>query len=205
MKYFFILFTISALFLSWYKGRPMADRFLASNDTVLTAGDNLTYGFGAPAQQSYPDRLTILTGLNVINAGLNGETSSEGLVRLPSLLKAHHPRLTILCYGGNDILRKRSMAELKENLRRMIKITRSSGSNVLLVSVPNMTLFGLDPLDLYEEVADETNTPLLSGILSKILSDPSLKSDQIHPNAEGYQKIAEAVYAAIKDHGWLKN
>jgi len=181
----------------------MPDRFLTPDNTILTAGDSLTYGFGAPAKRSYPDYLKVLTGVNVVNVGLNGETSSEGLTRLPILLKTYHPRLTILCYGGNDVLQKRSMKELKENLRKMIQIIKNSGSDVLLIAVPNITLFGLDPLDLYEEVADETNTPFLSGVLSEILSDPSLKSDQIHPNADGYQKMAKAVYDALKKYGWI--
>jgi acyl-CoA hydrolase len=86
----------------------------------------------------------------------------------------------------------------------MIEMTKASGSDILLIAVPNMTLFGLDPLDLYEEVAQETNTPLLSGIFSKILSQPSLKNDQVHPNAAGYQKLAAALYKKMKEKGWIK-
>jgi len=61
-----------------------------------------------------------------------------------------------------------------------------------------MTLFGLEPLALYEEVSEETNTPLLSGVLSEILEEPSMKSDQVHPNAKGYRKLGDAIYEKLK-------
>ena len=203
MKYLIIALGILTLFLSMRSHIPNTQP-LAKDAAILAIGDSLTYGFGASTEQSYPSQLAQLTGHRIINAGINGETSQEGLQRLPSLLSQYHPRLTILCLGGNDILQKRSMETLKENLRKMIEMTKASGSDVLLIAVPNMTLFGLDPLDLYEEVAEETDTPLLSGILSEILSDPSLKSDQIHPNARGYRKMAEAVYGRLKENGWVQ-
>ena len=171
---------------------------LSSTHTILAAGDSLTYGFGAPSEASYPARLRQKISLKVINAGENGETSSEGLQRLPSLLDTYHPKLTILCYGGNDILQKRSMQQLKKNLKKMITLCKEAGSEVLLIAVPNMTLFGLEPLALYEEVSEETNTPLLSGVLSEILEEPSMKSDQVHPNAKGYRKLGDAVYEKLK-------
>jgi len=96
------------------------------------------------------------------------------------------------------------METLRQNLKRMIAQCRASGSKVLLVSVPNFTLFGLEPLPLYEEVAKETDTPLIEGVLATILNDPALKSDQVHPNAKGYEKLAEAIYGKLKEEGWIK-
>ena len=145
----------------------------------------LTYGFGANPNESYPTLLSQYTGLKVINAGINGDTSEEGLRRLPPLLNDPSIKIMILFFGGNDILQKKPMSVLKNNLKTMIQMAKEKKIEVLLVSVPNITLFGLSTLDLYEEVAEEENVPLLSGMLADILSDPSLKSDQIHPNANG--------------------
>ena len=205
MKYFIPLAVIAILLLSFLKDDTVTQRRLLNSDTILSAGDSLTNGHGAPKGESYPDHLRRLTGLHIVKSGINGETSSEGLQRLPRLLEEHHPKLTILCYGGNDILRKQSLSQLKENLIKMISLCKASGSDVLLISVPNFTLFGLEPLPLYEEVSKETQTPLLRGTLSKILEEPSLKSDQIHPNAKGYRQLAEAVYLALQKYGWLRN
>jgi len=84
----------------------------------------------------------------------------------------------------------------------MIQLAKAKGIDVLLISVPNLTLFGLSPLALYDELANEENVPLISGLLSNILSDPSLKSDQIHPNASGYREMAEKIVENLKKHGW---
>jgi lysophospholipase L1-like esterase len=190
---------VTVLLLSFTKQDTMnTQRSLSSYDTILCVGDSLTNGYGVPEGESYPDHLKRLTGMHIIKSGINGETSSEGLQRLPNLLQKYRPKLTILCYGGNDILQKHSISQLKQNLKKMISLCRAEGSDVLLISVPDITLFGLEPLSLYEELSEETGTPLLSGTLSAILEDPTLKSDQIHPNAEGYRKIAEDLYEKIK-------
>ena len=178
---------------------------LTKNDTILALGDSLTYGLGANPSESYPALLSQMTGLRVINAGINGETSKEGLERLPKLLEDPSVKLMILFFGGNDIMQRRSMEELKQNLKTMIQMAKQKQIDVLLVSVPNISLFGLSPLPLYEEVAEEENIPLLSGMLADILSQPSLKTDHIHPNASGYEKMAERIYETLKEHGWLSH
>jgi lysophospholipase L1-like esterase len=176
----------------------------SKNDTILAFGDSLTYGFGANPGESYPDRLAILSGHKIINAGVNGDTSSEGLQRLPYLLEDENIKLMILCFGGNDIIQKHSMSRLKQNLKTMIRMAKNKNIDVLLLSVPNLSLFGLSPLELYEEVAEEEKIPLLSGVLADILSQPSLKNDQIHPNALGYKKMAELIYESLKENGWAQ-
>jgi len=97
------------------------------------------------------------------------------------------------------------MQQLKNNLKSMIILAKKKGSDVLLISIPTITLFGLDHPDLYEEVAEETGTSLLSGVLSEILEDPSLKSDYIHPNASGYKKMATKAYEHLVTEGWIGN
>ena len=176
---------------------------LTSNDTILAFGDSLTYGFGARSEESYPTRLSVLSGYKVINAGVNAETSDEGLKRLPPLLEDGSIKLMILCFGGNDIMQRKSMSSLEQNLKTMIQMAKVKNINVLLISVPNIGLFGLSPLGLYAEVAEEENIALLSGILTNILSQPSLKNDQIHPNALGYKQMAEKIYESLKENGWV--
>ena len=177
---------------------------LSSNNTILALGDSLTYGHGASNNGSYPARLSDLTGYRVINAGMNAETSDEGLKRLPALLEDKSIKLMILCFGGNDIMQKRSMSSLKQNLKKMIQMAKAKNIDVLLISVPNINLFGLSPLGLYEEVAEEENVPLLSGVLANILSQPSLKSDQVHPNALGYKEMADKIYESLVENAWVK-
>ncbi len=202
MKYVIVAIVVFILFTLFSNREPHMQK-LSSNDTILSFGDSLTYGFGASAQESYPARLQRLSGIRVINAGINGETSAEGLKRLPSLLDGPSIKLMILCFGGNDILQKKPMSQLKENLRSMIRMAKDKQIDVLLISVPDFSLFGLSDLNLYKEVAKEENVPLVRGLLREILSDPKLKSDQIHPNAKGYEQMARKIFKALKQFGWV--
>ena len=204
MKYIIMVILVVLALLTLTK-KETNNVKLIKNDTILALGDSLTYGFGASPSESYPTLLSEMTGLRVINAGINGETSKEGLKRLPKLLEDPSIKLMILFFGGNDIMQRRSMEDLKQNLKTMIQMAKQKHINVLLISVPNIGLFGLSPLSLYEEVAEEENIPLLSGMLTDILSQPSLKTDQIHPNASGYKKMAERIYEKIKEHDWLSH
>lgn len=170
---------------------------LKENSVMLAFGDSLTYGFGVDTESSYPNQIQKKTGLKVINAGVNGELSSEGLLRLPRLLK-HEPDLVILCHGGNDILKKLQSRELKRNLLAMIVLIRQSGAKVLLVGVPNFGLFGFNTHDVYEEVADETGVLYENDILTDIQKNNTLKSDYVHPNKKGYEMMADTFIEVLK-------
>jgi len=173
---------------------------LAATAVVLAFGDSLTYGYGAEGQ-AYPKQLQALIGRSVINAGVPGELSANGLRRLPQLLEMHRPALVILCHGGNDILRRSSQETLRSNLVAMIKLARGSGAQVLLVGIPGFGLLGASTLPLYEEVATEQGVLYEGSVLEKIENDASLKSDQIHPNAVGYGLMAEAFEKVLKANG----
>lgn len=165
--------------------------------TILAYGDSLTYGSGATRGESYPAILQGLLKRSVVNAGNPGETSERGLKRLPYLLKQQQPDLLILCHGGNDFLQRRNQEQLAENLRQMVKIAKEAGSDVILVGVPNLSMVAAPP-SFYEKVAEEFNIPYEGDILRRLLTDKNLKSDAIHPNAEGYRQMAEALHALIE-------
>ncbi len=203
MKYILIAVVVLLALLNLNR-KETRDVTLTPQDSILAFGDSLTYGFGANPGESYPSLLSEMSGLKVINAGVNGDTSEEGLRRLAPFLQEPTVKLMILFFGGNDIMQRQAMSQLKANLKTMITMAKSKEIDVLLVAVPNIGIFGLSPLDLYEEVAEEENIPLLSGLLSDILSNPALKSDQIHPNRQGYRVMAEKIFESLKTHGWIK-
>ena len=175
---------------------------IGQDAVVLAFGDSLTYGNGAVAQ-AYPVQLQTLIGRKVINAGVSGEVSAQGLRRLPKLLEMYEPSLVILCHGGNDILRRSSKEKLKANLIAMIELSRKSGAQVLLVGVPGFGLLGLSTVPLYEEVAEEQNVLYEGAVLEKIENETSLKSDRIHPNSLGYGLMAEAFAEVLRTYGVL--
>ena len=169
------------------------------NRVILAFGDSLTYGYGASMEESYPKRLQHLLGREVINAGVPGEISAEGVKRLPKLLEQYNPSLLILCHGGNDILQKKEGEELRSNLEKMILLAQVNHINVLLIAVPEFGLIRLSPPSLYGELAEKYTLPIEESILSEILHDNRYKHDLVHPNAAGYEKMAKAVEKAIRE------
>lgn len=170
---------------------------LKRDATILAFGDSITYGYGVMQKDSYPAQLQKKTGLRVINAGISGEESSEGLSRLSALL-VNKPDLVILCHGGNDILRKRSDEKLKTNLIEMINLIKESGAKVLLVGVPNFGMLGVKIHPLYSEVANETEVFFEEDVLSLVEADNRLKIDTIHPNRQGYEIMTDAFIKHLK-------
>ena len=172
-------------------------RALAPEAVILAFGDSLTHGTGAPVGQSYPDVLASLLGRKVINAGVPGEISADGRERLPATLESYQPDLLILCHGGNDFLRRLDRDITTGNLQAMIEQAKARGVDVVLIGVPQFG-FVLDPPKFYAELAEQHHTPYEGEILADLLSDRSLKSDTIHPNADGDRLLAEAVCELIE-------
>lgn len=176
---------------------------LTPDSLILAFGDSLTRGTGTSIDSSYPVVLQSLTGVRVINAGVPGELSVQGLARLPELLEEYSPQLVILFHGGNDILRKKSATDAKQNLISMVKLARQSGAEVVLIGVPEFSLFSVKSLPHYAEIAERLELPYEGEILPKIITSRALKSDYVHPNGAGYRKMAEAIEQLLKDSGAL--
>ncbi len=176
---------------------------LAPEAVVLAFGDSLTFGTGANPEESYPAQLSRLIGRTVINAGVPGEVSADGLTRLPLLLDAHSPALLVLCHGGNDFLRRLDESATAQNLRDMVKLARSRGIAVVLVGVPRANL-GLSVPPFYAELAAAEKLPVETGIVSQIERDRDLKSDSVHPNAAGYRRFAEALARLLRAAGAIE-
>ncbi|WP_160061358.1 arylesterase [Psychromonas sp. L1A2] len=176
---------------------------LDNQQPILAFGDSLTYGYGAPKALSYPEQLSQLLNMEVINAGISGEKSKQGLQRLGALLDKYQPQLLLLCHGGNDVLKKQSLDKMKANLGQMIEMAQNRDIQVVLISVPEASLF-LPNIKQYQELAEQYNIPLENNIIKEVLKKPSLHSDAVHPNAQGYRLVAEAIYELLEDNGALK-
>ncbi|MGB5456720.1 MAG: arylesterase [Gammaproteobacteria bacterium] len=170
---------------------------LEHNAIILAFGDSLTSGHGADKAQAYPARLQTLISRTVINAGVPGEISLGGLQRLPTLLRQHQPDLVIICHGGNDILRRLDLQQTRTNIQQMIELSRAHGAQVVLVGVPEYGIF-LSSAQFYSELAKANRLPIENSVLSDVLQKAAHKSDQIHPNADGYAIIAERLAALLQ-------
>jgi lysophospholipase L1-like esterase len=177
-------------------GRPKI-KTLAAGAVIVAFGDSLTSGSGASEAESYPAVLAALTGCKVINAGVPGELSVEGLGRLPAVLREHKPDLVIVCHGGNDMLQRVSLPAVASHVQSMVEAAQAAGADVILLGVPTPGLFLKAP-PFYKEIAERCGVPCDVKILPGILATGSLKSDAIHPNAAGYRKLALRVADLIR-------
>ncbi len=170
-----------------------------ANGTILTFGDSLTYGVGVEESDSYPSVLASLTQREVINAGISGEVTKDGLLRFEHELDEAQPHLVILLEGGNDILRGHNLKQTKKNLAAMIQLAQQRDIQVLLIGVPEKKLFS-KVAKIYPELAKEYELVLADSLISSLLRSPEYKSDPIHFNEQGYKKMAHAIYELLIKH-----
>ncbi len=181
---------------------------LPAGSVVLAFGDSVTFGTGAAPGEDWPTLLAGLSGWQIENAGIPGDTAQAGKQRLPILLEQHRPALVLIEIGGNDFLRRRSQSAVKEDLRQIIQLSTASGARVALVAVPELSLLTVvsrrpSDAEIYRELADEEKVVLIPEVFSDILAQPALCADKIHPNAAGYRQMASAMHARLKVSGLL--
>lgn len=173
---------------------------------VLALGDSITFGTGASPGEDWPRLLADRTGWHIVNAGVPGDTAQNARSRIGPLLSEHRPALVIIELGGNDFLRRRAPALVKEDLRDLVRQAKAHGAQVVLVGVPAPSLVAavassLSDASLYSELAQEEGVVFVADVLSEVLSESELRADPIHPNARGYQQFAEGLYQRLKALG----
>ncbi|MDH2915603.1 MAG: arylesterase [Gallionella sp.] len=190
-------------------GNEPKEEALPSGSQVLALGDSLTAGTGVSPEEAWPTLLASKTGWTVTNGGISGNTSSDALVRLPSLLEEHKPVLVFIALGGNDMLRRLPQTETVANLNKMIDLVRAHGAKPVLLATPQPSIAGavfqnLSAAEFYEKVAEEQQIPLIEDAMADVLSDPQLKVDQLHPNAAGHTLLAEKIFEELKLIGYTR-
>lgn len=202
-----LLVFLSALLLAACGGGKKAQP-LPAGSPVLAFGDSVTFGTGAAPGEDYPTRLAAISGWNITNAGIPGDTAEAARGRIRAAIEQAQPALVIVELGGNDFLRRRPEGQIREDLRAILNEVRRANVPVVLVAVPRFSLIGavvggLPDAELYEALAEEEKVPLVPEVFGRILADPGLKADQIHPNAAGYRRLAEGIAASLRDAGFL--
>ncbi|WP_077314987.1 multifunctional acyl-CoA thioesterase I/protease I/lysophospholipase L1 [Vibrio palustris] len=171
-----------------------------SSQTLMILGDSLSAGYRMPIEQAWPSLLSDKLSekgknVTVINASISGDTSGNGLARLPGLLKQHTPDSVLLELGANDGLRGFPPQGTEKNLRQMIDIIQNTNTKVIMMQIRIPPNYGKRYTqmfsDIYPRVAKATQTPLIPFFMEKIITKSEwVKKDGMHPRKEAQPWIA---------------
>ncbi len=175
---------------------------------ILAYGDSLVAGYGLPAEAAFPSQLEAELQarghqVNVINAGVSGDTTAGGLARLDWTLAGDAPDIVLLALGANDALRGIDPASTKDNLDAMLDRLLEDNIPVLLAGMMAPRNWGREYQEafdsLYPALAEKHDVPLYPFILEGVATDPALnQADGIHPNAQGVKVMVEGLAPALE-------
>lgn len=168
----------------------------AATGPWVAFGDSLTLGTGAE-NGGYPALLGPRLGVTLQNLGAAGETTTDGLRRVAEI-ETLQPRVVLLCFGGNDVLRGQSREQMFANLGAMIDRLHAQGSFVVLIGIRGASALRDGNAAGFRKLAEEKQVMHIPNLLDGLLSTPSLMSDYVHPNDAGYEKIAARLEAELR-------
>lgn len=179
-----------------------------ATSSILLLGDSLSASYGMKQNQGWVYKLNQhLVETNapykIINASISGETTAGGLSRLPGILAKTDFDYLVVELGGNDGLRGFPADVIKNNLLQIIQLAKQANKEVFLMQIKIPTNYGPRYnkmfINVFEQVATETQTPLLPFFMEAIVIDPNLmQNDGIHPNAKAQQQIADIMQKTLK-------
>jgi acyl-CoA thioesterase-1 len=173
---------------------------IVNSSTLLIVGDSLSAGYQMPAEKSWPRLLPEQLQsqgkqIDVINASISGDTSGNGLARLPKLLTQHQPDYVLIELGANDGLRGFSPTIISTNLNSIIDHIKENKAQPLLMQIRIPTNYGKRYSqifsNIYPELSEQQGIPLLPFYLEHVISKPEwMMSDGLHPNVKAQPWIA---------------
>lgn len=182
-----------------------------SRIVIAVLGDSLTAGLGLLTEEAFPNRLQDMfwdegyQEVEIVNAGVSGDTTAGGLRRVEGLL-APNVRILVVALGGNDALRGLSVAQTRQNLTAIVDHALASGVDVLLTGMEGPTNLGEDYRSSFRGVftqlaADHRGrVTFVPFLLEGVAGHADLnQADGIHPNARGAELIAQQLYPLLRD------
>jgi acyl-CoA thioesterase-1 len=178
----------------------------AAGERIAVLGDSLTAGYGLALEEAFPSRLAArLESVEVLDAGVSGDTSAGGLARLDWVL-GDRPSHVIVALGANDGLRGIEPAVMEANLAAILQRLANDGIPALLAGMlapPNMGRdYTAEFNAVFPRLAERFGVPLYAFFLDGVAArQEMLQEDGMHPNAAGTDEMAERMAPMVLD--WL--
>ncbi len=198
MKKWLIIILLAVGIWFWPSGKSPIKHAGQPVEVIVAFGDSLTAGKGAGGERyTYPALLAKLTGKTVLNMGLSGDTAANAPTRLPEVLAAH-PQMVLIEFGGNDRIRGLGAEGASQSIAQIVDAVQAAGAIAVIVDTggPQMGAYTA----AYKKIAREKGAVFVPGIVRGIFHQKKYKSDMIHPNAAGYEIVAQRVYDSIKPY-----
>jgi acyl-CoA thioesterase-1 len=181
---------VAAVTLWWTRG-PSITNYPTAGTNIIIFGDSLAWGQGSTDGGDIASRLSRQFDLSVLNLGVSGDTTADGLARIEQVLE-QDPHVVIVLLGGNDALRKVPVETTFANLTQIIEQLQAAGAAVLLVGEPG-GLYGSRYPKMYEGLAKQYGVAYVPNILHGLIGRAEYMSDAIHPNDAGYAVAADRI------------
>lgn len=185
------------------------DQEKSNKKRIMFFGNSLTAGYGLEEGEDFPsiirNRIDSLgMDYDVINAGLSGETTSNGLERISWVLR-EPVDIFVLELGANDMLRGTSVAATHQNLRSILDVVneKSPGAKIIVAGMQALPNMGADYGNVFNAIfpslAKEYKGSLIPFFLDGVAGIEELNlPDRKHPNIEGQKIVAENVWEVLQ-------
>lgn len=175
--------------------------------TILIVGDSLSAAYGLETKSGWVRLLqqkiqTEKLPYKIVNASISGDTTSNGLARLPAALKKHNPDITIIELGANDGLRGLDIKTIKQNLTQMVILAKQAGSQVLILGLRMPPNYGLTYTQqfqqLFIDIGKEEDVKVVPNFLKTVDEDSTMfQQDNLHPTVAAQEAILNNVWEGL--------
>ena len=194
--------TIAPIAAGKEQKKALATPIAADASVIVFLGDSLTAGFNLSPQDALPEQVSLRLNeaghvVKVINAGVSGDTSANGLNRYDWSVKSASPTFLILALGANDYLQNLPPETTRANLSEILTQAKADNISVILVGLKPRSKAKIGSRDakfgaIYPELAREFNVPLYPALLEGVRNNPDLlQGDGLHPTAKGVEIMAD--------------
>ena len=192
-----ILLVVCAVagYLYFSSGPAPITNYPSAGTDIIAFGDSLVAGSGATTGNDFVSVLSRRIGQNIINLGVPGDTTADGLARI-SELDQYHPKVVLLLLGGNDHLKKVPIETTFANLGTLIQDIHARGAIVLLLGVRGNLLVDRFASE-FETLHEKYRTAFVPDVLQGLFGDPLYMADEVHPNDAGNKIIADRIYPVL--------